>query len=109
MFHLTALHGREGQRKRKCALFFQSAACPLTDTPADHIGTLLLAASGLRTTPVTMRTEAIETLFEMYLLPWVRTFLGKVEAHATSPFWRTLAPLTRDAIAAMWDELEEEE
>ena len=33
---------------------------------------------------------------------------GKVEAHATSPFWRTLAPLTRDAIAAMWDELEEE-
>ncbi|MGM1299847.1 molecular chaperone, partial [Enterobacter hormaechei] len=51
---------------------------------------------------------AIETLFETYLLPWVGTFLGKVEAHATSPFWRTLAPLTRDAIAAMWDELEEE-
>ncbi len=52
--------------------------------------------------------EAIETLFETYLLPWVGTFPGKVEAHATSPFWRTLAPLTRDAIAAMWDELEEE-
>lgn len=27
VFHLTALHGRKGQRKRKCALFFQSAAC----------------------------------------------------------------------------------
>jgi TorA maturation chaperone TorD len=37
-----------------------------------------------------------------------RNIPGKVEAHATSPFWRTLAPLTRDAIAAMWDELEEE-
>ncbi|HBC80414.1 MAG TPA: molecular chaperone, partial [Escherichia sp.] len=35
-------------------------------------------------------------------------FLGKVEAHAVTPFWRTLAGLTREAIAAMWDELEEE-
>ncbi|EJA9197354.1 molecular chaperone, partial [Escherichia coli] len=24
-------------------------------------------------------------------------------------FWRTMAPLTRDAIAAMWDELQEED
>ncbi|EHD0578353.1 molecular chaperone, partial [Salmonella enterica subsp. enterica serovar Agona] len=24
-------------------------------------------------------------------------------------FWRTLAPLTRDAIGAMWDELQEED
>ncbi|PLL46266.1 molecular chaperone, partial [Klebsiella pneumoniae] len=23
--------------------------------------------------------------------------------------WRTMAPLTRDAIAAMWDELQEED
>ncbi|MCZ5445614.1 hypothetical protein O5629_28050, partial [Escherichia coli] len=25
--------------------------------------------------------------------------IGKVEAHATTPFWRTMAPLTRDAIS----------
>ncbi|HIB5804790.1 TPA: molecular chaperone, partial [Klebsiella pneumoniae] len=30
-------------------------------------------------------------------------------AHAHTPFWRTMAPLTRDAIAAMWDELQEED
>ena len=30
--------------------------------------------------------EAIETLFEEYLLPWCGTFLGKVEAHADLPF-----------------------
>ena len=77
-------------------------------TEADHIGTLLLAASWIEDNAGDDENEAIETLFETYLLPWVGTFLGKVEAHATSPFWRTLAPLTRDAIAAMWDELEEE-
>lgn len=53
--------------------------------------------------------EALETLFADYLLPWCNTFLGKVEAHAVTPFWRTLAPLTRDAIGAMWDELQEED
>ncbi|MGE9096795.1 molecular chaperone, partial [Escherichia coli] len=42
------------------------------------------------------------------LLHWCGAFLGKVEAHATTPFWRTMAPLTRDAISAMWDELEED-
>jgi len=81
---------------------------PLTDMPADHIGTLLLAASWIEDHASDDENEAIETLFEEYLLPWCGTFLGKVEAHAISPFWRTLAPLTRDAIAAMWDELEEE-
>lgn len=81
---------------------------PLSDTPADHIGTLLLAASRIEDNAGDDENEAIEILFETYLLPWVGTFTGKVEAHATSPFWRTLAPLTRDAIAAMWDELEEE-
>lgn len=53
-------------------------------------------------------SEALETLFSEYLLPWCGAFLGKVEAHATTPFWRTMAPLTRDAISAMWDELEED-
>jgi TorA maturation chaperone TorD len=87
--------------------FLSTRGMPLSDTPADHIGTLLLAASWIEDHAGDDENEAIETLFETYLLPWVGTFLGKVEAHAT-PFWRTLAPLTRDAIAAMWDELEEE-
>ncbi|MGF7445863.1 molecular chaperone, partial [Klebsiella michiganensis] len=29
-------------------------------------------------------------------------------AHATTPFWRAMAPLTREALSAMWDELQEE-
>ena len=76
--------------------FLSERGMPLADTPADHIGTL------------EDESEALETLFSEYLLPWCGAFLGKVEAHATTPFWRTMAPLTRDAISAMWDELEED-
>ena len=78
------------------------------DTPADHIGTLLLAASWLEDQSAEDESEALETLFVEYLLPWCGTFLGKVEAHANTQFWRTMAPLTRDAIGAMWDELQED-
>lgn len=53
--------------------------------------------------------EAQETLFGEFLIPWYETFLGKVEAHAATPFWRTLAQITREAIRAMWEELQEEE
>ncbi len=35
-------------------------------------------------------SEALETLFADYLLHWCNTFLSKVEAHAVTPFWRTL-------------------
>ena len=72
-----------------------------------RIGTLLLAASWLEDQSAEDESEALETLFIEYLLPWCGTFLGKVEAHAATPFWRTMAPLTRDAIGAMWDELQE--
>ena len=89
--------------------FLSSRGMPLSDTPADHIGTLLLAASWLEDNAGEGESEALETLFADYLLPWCGAFLGKVEAHATSVFWRTMAPLTRDAIAAMWEELQEEE
>ena len=65
---------------------------PLADTPADHIGTLLLAASWLEDQSTEDESEALETLFSEYLLPWCGAFLGKVEAHATTPFWRTMAP-----------------
>jgi hypothetical protein len=43
---------------------------------ADHIGTLLLA-SWIEDNAGDDENEAIETLFETYLLPWVGTFLGK--------------------------------
>lgn len=66
------------------------------------------AASWLEDQSTEDESEALETLFSEYLLPWCGAFLGKVEAHATTPFWRTMAPLTRDAISAMWDELEED-
>ncbi|MEY6762304.1 molecular chaperone [Kluyvera ascorbata] len=82
---------------------------PLGDSPADHIGTLLLAASWLEDKAEEDDTEALETLFGDFILPWFESFLGKVEAHATTAFWRTMAPLTREAIAAMWDELQEED
>ena len=70
---------------------------------------LLLAASWLEDHAAEDQSETLELLFADYILPWCGTMLGKVEAHAHTPFWRTMAPLTRDAIAAMWDELQEED
>lgn len=98
----------EGATEAEVRAFLSSRGMPLTDTPADHIGTLLLAASWIEDHAAEDENEALETLFGEYILPWCGAFLGKVEAHATSPFWRTMAQLTRDAIAAMWDELQEE-
>lgn len=98
----------EGATEADVRAFLTERGMPLAETPADHFGTLLLAASWIEDQSGEDESEAIETLFEEFLLPWCGTFLGKVEAHATSPFWRTLAPLTRDAIAAMWDDLQED-
>lgn len=98
----------EGATEAEVRSFLSSRGMPLSDTPADHIGTLLLAASWLEDNSAEDETEAVDTLFADYLLPWVGTFLGKVEAHATSVFWRTMAILTREALQAMWDELQEE-
>ncbi|AMO48957.1 Anaerobic dehydrogenase TorD [Enterobacter sp. FY-07] len=98
----------EGATEAEIRSFLSTRGMPLTDTPADHFGTLLLAASWLEDQSAEDESEALETLFADYLLPWCDTFLGKVEAHASTPFWRTMAPLARDAIAAMWEELQEE-
>lgn len=102
-------HWQEGATEAEVRAFLSSRGMPLTEAPADHIGTLLLAASWLEDHSQEDESEALETLFADYLLPWCGSFLGKVEAHAVCPFWRTMAPLTRDAIAAMWDELQEED
>lgn len=98
----------EGATEEEVRTFLTDCGMPLGESPADHIGTLLLAASWLEDN-LADDNEALETLFADYLLPWCDTFLGKVEAHATSAFWRTMAPLTREAIAAMWDDLQEEQ
>lgn len=98
----------DGASESEVRAFLSQRGMPLSDTPADHIGTLLLAASWLEDQSTDDESEALNTLFADYLLPWCGAFLGKVEAHAQTPFWRTMAPLTREAIAAMWDELEEE-
>ncbi|MCX2959880.1 MAG: molecular chaperone, partial [Serratia symbiotica] len=51
--------------------------------------------------------QAQITLFDEYLLPWCDRFLGKLTAHDTSDFYRTLAQLAREAIQTMRDELAE--
>ncbi|ELY6224912.1 molecular chaperone [Cronobacter muytjensii] len=89
--------------------FLTSRGMPLGETAADHFGLLLLAASWLEDQSAEDEIEAQGTLFGEFLIPWYETFLGKVEAHATTPFWRTLAQITREAIQAMWEELQEED
>lgn len=101
-------HWDNGPQESEIRGFLQSRGMPLGDSPADHIGALLLAASWLEDQSEADESQAQITLFDEYLLPWVGQFLGKVEAHASTAFYRTLAALSREAIQAMRDELEEE-
>ncbi|HDL7391082.1 TPA: molecular chaperone [Yersinia enterocolitica] len=87
--------------------FLQQRGMPLGEAPTDHFGGLLLAASWLEDQAAEDEVAAQIELFDAYLLPWCCRFLGKVEAHATSGFYRTLAQLSREALQAMWDELSE--
>lgn len=89
--------------------FLELRGMPLTDTPADNFGGLLLAASWLEDQSQEDESEAQIALFDHFILPWAGTFLGKVEACATTTFYRTLAIITREAIQAMRDELQESE
>lgn len=102
-----ASHWPEGGSEAEIRAFLTSRGMPLSDAPADHFGVLLLAASWLEDQSAEDEYEAQYALFERWLLPWCGCFLGKVEAHATSAFYRTLAVLSREAIQAMWDELNE--
>ena len=99
----------EGAPEAEIREFLSARGMPLSDAPADHFGVLLLAASWLEDQSAEDEIEAQETLFSEFLIPWYETFLGKVEAHAATSFWRTLAQITREAIQAMWEELQEEE
>ncbi|TNH04981.1 molecular chaperone [Testudinibacter sp. TR-2022] len=85
--------------------FRQLRAMPELDN-ADHVAHLLLSASWLEDHAASLSAQ--QTLFEQFLLPVVGKFLGKVEAHDQG-FYRAAAQLCRDALAAMADELEEEQ
>ncbi|WP_225181048.1 TorD/DmsD family molecular chaperone [Pectobacterium aroidearum] len=87
--------------------FLQQRGMPLNDGAVGHFGSLLLAASWLEDQAQEDETTAQITLFDEYLLPWSDRFLGKVESHATTAFYRTLAIVCREALEAMRDELGE--
>ncbi|ASN85446.1 molecular chaperone [Pectobacterium versatile] len=89
--------------------FLQQRGMPLNDGAVGHFGSLLLAASWLEDQAQEDETAAQITLFDEYLLPWSDRFLGKVESHATTAFYRTLAIVCREALEAMRDELGESE
>ncbi|MDK9424082.1 molecular chaperone [Pectobacterium carotovorum] len=90
--------------------FLQQRGMPLNDGGVvGHFGSLLLAASWLEDQAQEDETAAQITLFDEYLLPWSVRFLGKVESHATTAFYRTLAIVCREALEAMRDELGESE
>lgn len=97
----------EGKTEGEVRTFLTSRGMPLSDAPADHFGVLMLAASWLEDQSAEDESATQLALFESYLLPWCGAFLGKVEAHATSAFYRTLAALSREAIQVMYEELAE--
>ena len=73
---------------------------------ADHVAMLLLTASWIE--DHLDSTQAQQMLFEKYLLPCMNKFLGLVEAKDNG-FFKALAQLTRDALSAMADELDDED
>ena len=73
---------------------------------ADHFALLLLTASWLEDNSDSLVAQ--QEFFETFLLPCAVKFLTQVETQATLPFYRALALLTREILAAMADELEEE-
>ncbi|TPG59411.1 TorD/DmsD family molecular chaperone [Ewingella americana] len=97
----------DGASELDVRTFLQQRGMPLGETPADHFGSMLLAASWLEDQSTEDEVVAQTTLFDEFLFPWCGKFLGKVEAHATSGFYRTLAEISREALQVMRDELEE--
>lgn len=90
-------------------IFLDDIGMPVTVERCDNFGLMLLAASWIEDHLKDNATEQLEVLFETFVLPWGNTFLGKVEAHAKTQFYRQLAMLTREAIGALCEELGEQE
>lgn len=72
---------------------------------ADHFALVLLTAAWLEDHAQNLSSQKI--LFEQFLLPCANGFLTQVEHQASLPFYRALALLCREILAAMADELEE--
>lgn len=86
--------------------FRQERGMPMVES-ADHFGVVFLTASWIEDNLDSV--EAQRQLFERFLLPCATKFLVKVENNAKLPFYRALAVLSREILAAMADELEEVE
>ncbi|WP_413491706.1 molecular chaperone [Morganella psychrotolerans] len=96
-----------GEPENDVRQFLSERGMTVPEAAADSFGALLLAASWLEDQSQEDEVSAQTALFADYLLPWSDSFLGKVEAHAHSGFYRTLAVLTREALAGLWEELAE--
>ncbi|MFT8210211.1 MAG: molecular chaperone [Symbiopectobacterium sp.] len=99
----------ENENDDAVRVFLQQLGMPLKAGPADHFGGLLLAASWLEDQAQEDESAAQLALFDQLLLPWSDRFLGKMESHATTAFYRTLALLTREALEALREDLVEYE
>lgn len=85
--------------------FRHERAMPVVES-ADNFGLVFLTASWIEDNLDSV--EAQRQLFEQFLLPCANKFLAKVEQRARLPFYRSLALLSREILAAMADELEEQ-
>lgn len=72
----------------------------------DNVALLLLTASWIEDNVESISLQ--KDFFSQFLLPCLSKFLGQVEAFDDG-FYKALAQLTRDALSAMADELEEAE
>ncbi|WP_068871327.1 TorD/DmsD family molecular chaperone [Edwardsiella tarda] len=99
----------EGACEQQVRDFLLQRGMPLGSGAADSFAQLLLAASWLEDQAQSDELLAQASLFDSYLMPWAGAFLGKVEAHACTPFYRTLAELAREALQALRDDLAEDE
>ncbi|MGV8004658.1 molecular chaperone [Photorhabdus temperata subsp. temperata] len=95
-----------GESENDIRQFLTERGMPLSDGPVDQFGSLLLAASWLEDQAAEDEVQGQIVLFDEYLLPWCGQWLGKVEAHATTGFYRTLAMITREALQALREELD---
>ncbi|MGC6359439.1 TorD/DmsD family molecular chaperone [Bisgaard Taxon 45] len=84
--------------------FRQCRGMPALDS-ADHFALLLLTASWIEDNLDSVAAQ--HQLFEQFLLPCASKFLAQVESKASLPFYRALAILSKEILAAMADELEE--
>lgn len=67
----------EGSSEAEVWAFLSEHGIPTGEGPADHLGSLLLAASWLEDHAAEDQSETLELLFADYILPWCGTMLGK--------------------------------